>query len=66
MLLYSNVNAKLGTPCFLCVLDDCKKRGYCLKYRAPIWFWEEDRQEAMMTGLRHRQKIAIEFRSDHL
>ena len=65
MLLYSNANAKLRTL-RLCVLDDCRKRGYCLRYRAPIWFWEEGRQEAMVTRLRHNQKIAIEICSDHL
>lgn len=66
MLLYSNANAKLGTLCLLCMLDDWRKRVYSLRYRAPILFLGEGRHERTMTGLRHRPKFAIESCSDHL
>lgn len=62
---YSNANAKLGTLGWVCLVNVCRKRGDCLKYRKRRRFEGGRRQKVMVVGLDPRQILAIDCCTAH-
>ena len=63
-MFYSNANAKLGTLGGSFVMEVCRKRGNCLRYRGV--FREGQRREVIVVDLRPMQHVAIELCTAHL
>lgn len=65
-MFYSNANAKLGDLGGSFVMEVCRKRGDCLRYRGRRDFREEQRREVVVVDLRLMQHVAIELCTAHL
>ena len=65
-MFYSNANAKLGNLGGSLVMDVCRKRGDCFRYRGRRDFREGQRREVVVVDLRRMQYVAIELCTAHL
>ena len=65
-MFYSNANAKLGDLGGSFVMEVCRKRGDCLRYRGRRDVKEGQRREIVVVDLQLMQHVAIELCTAHL